>query len=179
LPENISIIGKCFDLKIFTVKFNKKQIATLVILGLLILVSFSNLFYPSAIDFEEKAAKEIAESILILQEIETLSIPLAENIPFLKSWASTYQRDFDKLLSYLNFSYLLLLLQYTLLKFSQWWVFKAILAVLFVGVLIPPLRSLSFKLLILGLIISPGLSVYTQFMSGAAHQMNLDLGSDL
>lgn len=160
-------------------KLTNNQIISLVILIALIVVSFTNLFYNAAIDFEEKAAKEIAESILILQEIESLSIPLAESIPLLKSWAGTYQHDFEKLLSYLNISYLLLLVQYTLLKLSHWWLFKAGLVLLFIGLFIPRTRDMSFKLLVLGLMISPGLSIYTQFMEATTHHLKLDTGHEL
>lgn len=155
------------------------QLVSRIILGVLIAISFTNLFQKSAIEFEEKAAKEIAESILILEEIESLSIPLAENIPFLKTWANTYEKDFDKLLSYLNISYLLLLVQFTLLKLSHWWLFKAALVLFFIGLFIPAYRGISFKLLVLGLIISPGLSIYTQFMSAASQQLKLDTGNEL
>ena len=157
----------------------KNQIISLVILGALIVLSFTNLFYNPAMDFEEKAAKEIAESILILQEIESLSIPLAESIPFLKSWAGSYQHDFEKLLSYLNISYLLLLVQFTLLKLSHWWLFKVGLLLLFIGLFVPRTRDMSFKLLVLGLMISPGLSIYTQFMAVATDHLKLDTGNEL
>lgn len=160
-------------------KLTRNQIISLVILATLIVISFTNLFYNSAIEFEEKVAKEIAESILILQEIESISIPLAESIPFLKSWAGSYQHDFEKLLSYLNFSYMLLLIQYTLLKLSHWWLFKVGLLLLFIGLFVPRTRNISFKLLVLGLIISPGLSIYTQFMAATTHQLKLDTGHEL
>lgn len=160
-------------------KRTKNQIIALVILGVLIIISFTNLFYKSSMDFEEKASKEVAESILILHEIESLSIPLAESIPFLKSWAGTYQHDFEKLLSYLHISYLLLLVQFTLLKLSHWWLFKAMLVLLFAGLFFPKWWNMSFKLLVLGLIISPGLSIYTQFMEATTHQLKLDTGGEL
>lgn len=155
------------------------QLITLIVSGLLILSAFTNLWYKEAVNFEENAAKEISESIVILHEIEALTIPLAENIPFLKNWAGAYQRDFDKLLTYLNFSSLLLLLQFTLLKLSHWWLFKLFLVFIFIGLFFAFSRGLCFKLLVLGLMISPGLSIYTQLMANITYHMELDMGADL
>ncbi len=160
-------------------KPTKNQIITLIILAVLIVISFTNLFYSSSMEFEEKAAKEVSESILILHEIESLSIPIAESIPFLKSWANSYQQDFEKLLTYLNISYLLLLVQFTLLKLSHWWLFKVLLVLLFAGLFVPGWRQMSFRILVLGLIISPGLGIYTQFMAAITHQLELDTGNEL
>lgn len=159
--------------------FLKKGYLPYLISGILILLSFFNPFYKSAISFEDKASKEISESIILLEEIETLSIPLAENIPFLKSWAHSYQNDFDKLLSYLNFADLLMLLQLGILKLSEWWVFKLILVLSFLGLFIHYTKGICKNLLIIGLLITPGLGIYTQFLSGLSNQMELDLGSDL
>lgn len=151
----------------------------LLIFGFLIILSFFNPFYNSSIAFEDNASKEITESILILEEIETLTIPLAENVPFLKSWAHTYENDFDKLLSYLNFADLLMLLQLGILKLSEWWLFKVILVLCFIGMFISQSKPICKKVLIIGLMITPGLGIYTQFMSGICHQMEMDLGSEL
>ncbi|MBN3582281.1 hypothetical protein JYB64_07760 [Algoriphagus aestuarii] len=63
-------------------KYINKENISLIVFGILIVLSFINPFYKSSIAFENKAAKEITESILILEEIESLTIPLAENVPF-------------------------------------------------------------------------------------------------
>jgi hypothetical protein len=155
------------------------QLITLIVSGLLILGAITNFWYNEAVNFEENAAKEISESIVILHEIEALTIPLAENIPFLKNWAGAYQTDFDKLLTYLNFSSLLMLLQFTLLKLSHWWLFKLFLVLMFIGLFFPFSKALCFNLLVLGLMISPGLSIYTQLMASTTYHMKLDMGADL
>lgn len=156
-----------------------KENISFILFGILIILSFFNPFYTSSLSFEEKAAKEITESILILEEIETLTIPLAENIPFLKSWAHTYETDFDKLLNYLNFADLLMLFQLGLLKLSEWWLFKAVLVFAFVGLFLNQTKAMSKNILIIGLMITPGLGIYTQFMSGISNQMEIDLGANL
>ncbi|MBN7816493.1 hypothetical protein [Algoriphagus pacificus] len=160
-------------------KIPSKDIIIKIVLAVFIIISFFNPFYSSSLAFEDNAAKEISESILILEEIETVTIPLAENIPFLKSWAHVYENDFDKLLSYLNFADLLLLLQLGLLKISEWWFFKILLIASFVGLFVPKIKGISLKLLFIGLLITPGLGIYTQLMSGISHQMEMDLGTDL
>ncbi|WP_296697927.1 hypothetical protein [Algoriphagus sp.] len=160
-------------------KFFTKEHIPFILFGILIILSFINPFYSSSITFEDKAAKEISESILILEEIETLSIPLAENVPFLKSWAHTYETDFDKLLNYINFANLLMLFQLGLLKLSEWWLFKGILILAFFGLFLNQTKALSKNILIIGLMITPGLGFYTQFMSGISNQMEIDLGADL
>lgn len=159
--------------------FFKKGYLPYLISGILILLSFFNPFYNSAISFEDKASKEISESILLLEEIETLTIPLAETIPFLKSWAHTYENDFDKLLSYLNFADLLMLLQLGILKLSEWWVFKLVLVISFLGLFNNYTKSICKNLLIIGLLITPGLGIYTQLLSSLSNQMEIDLGADL
>lgn len=160
-------------------KYLTKENISFFVFGILIVISFFNPFYNSSVAFEDKASKEITESILILEEIETLTIPLAENVPFLKSWAHTYENDFDKLLSYLNFSDLLMLLQLGILKLSEWWLFKAVLIIAFIGLFVKESKLISKNVLIVALMITPGLGIYTQFMSGITNQMEIDLGTEL
>ncbi|UZD24131.1 hypothetical protein PBT90_12125 [Algoriphagus halophytocola] len=157
----------------------KQQIGALSLFAVLIALSFTDFFHQSSVEFEEKSSKEITDSILIIEEIETLTIPLAESIPFVKSWASTYQQDFHTLVNYLSFADLLMVIQLTVLKISDWWLFKTIMVILFLGLFIPKIQKTCAALLILSLMISPGLGIYTKFMSGITHQMSLDLGTDL
>lgn len=156
-----------------------KQLGFLILFIVLILISFTNLFYQSSLSFEENSSKEITGSILIIEEIETLTIPIAESVPFLKSWASTYQDDFATLVNYLSFADLLMLFQLTILKVSEWWIFKVITVLLFAGLFIPKIRQICIGALILSLMISPGLRIYTQFMQGVTQHMSMDLGSEL
>lgn len=156
-----------------------KQIIAAIVIALLIAASFLNFLYKDALNFQNKASEEILGSVAVLSEIESLTIPLAESIPVVKDWAHTYEDDFNKLLNYMDFSSLLILIQLTLLKLSQWMVFKWAMVVLFAGLWIPAFRSVSLKLLILALMISPGLSIYTYTMQGVVKTMNMNLGSEL
>lgn len=151
----------------------------ILVFGIFILSSIFDIFYQSAINFEEQAAKEILLSKTALSELENLTIPIVEDIPFLKSWGSSYQVNFDKILSYLNLSALLILIQMTLLKLSHWWVFKFILVISFAGLFISETKVFAKKVVIIGLLISPGISVYTTFLSGVTQELSLDMGKKL
>ncbi|HAD97527.1 MAG TPA: hypothetical protein DCG19_08980 [Cryomorphaceae bacterium] len=156
-----------------------KRIIGAILLAILIAASFLNLFYKDALEFQNSASKEVLASVAILSEIEGLTIPLAESIPLLKDWAHTYEDDFNKLLNYLDISSMMILLQLTLLEISQWMLFKWAMVVLFIGLFIPALRSTSFKLLVLALMISPGLSIYTSAMQGVVKTVDMNLGGEL
>jgi hypothetical protein len=145
----------------------------------LILASLFDVFYESAVEFDDKAFKELVVTKSVLREIEGLSIPIAENIPFLKSWANSYQENFQKIIHYLDISSLFILIQLTLLKLSHWWVFKFLLVVGFLAIFLPQLKSIAKSLLIIGLLISPGLAIYTHFLAGVTHELSLDLGQEL
>ncbi|MBN3518968.1 hypothetical protein JYB62_03055 [Algoriphagus lutimaris] len=66
-----------------------------------------------------------------------------------------------------------------ILKLSEWWIFKLVLVLSFLGLFTNYTKSTCKNLLILGLLITPGLGIYTQFLSSLSSQMELDLGSDL
>lgn len=151
----------------------------ILVFGIFILSSIFDIFHQSAINFEEQAAKEILLSKTALSELENLTIPIVEDIPFLKSWGSSYQVNFDKILSYLNLSALLILIQMTLLKLSHWWVFKLILVISFAGLFFSQTKEFAKKVVIIGLLISPGISVYTTFLSGVTQELSLDMGKKL
>lgn len=151
----------------------------ILVFGIFIVSSIFNLFYQRAIDFEDQVAKEILLSKTALSELENLTIPIVEDIPFLKSWGSSYQVNFDKILSYLNLSALLILLQMTLLKLSHWWVFKLILVISFAGLFFSQTKEFAKKVVIIGLLISPGIAVYTTFLSRVTQELSLDMGKKL
>lgn len=151
----------------------------ILVFGIFILSSIFDIFYQRAINFEDQAAKEILLSKTALSELENLTIPIVEDIPFLKSWGSSYQVNFDKILSYLNLSALLILIQMTLLKLSHWWVFKLILVISFAGLFFSQTKEFAKKVVIIGLLISPGISVYTTFLSGVTQELSLDMGKKL
>lgn len=151
----------------------------ILVFGIFIVSSIFNLFYQRAIDFEDQAAKEILLSKTALSELENLTIPIVEDIPFLKSWGSSYQVNFDKILSYLNLSALLVLIQMTLLKLSHWWVFKLILVISFAGLFFSQTKEFTKKVVIIGLLISPGIAVFTTFLSGVTQELSLDMGKKL
>lgn len=151
----------------------------ILVFGIFIVSSIFNLFYQRAIDFEDQAAKEILLSKTALSELENITIPIVEDIPFLKSWGSSYQVSFDKILSYLNLSALLILIQMTLLKLSHWWVFKLILIISFAGLFFSQTKEFAKKVIIIGLLISPGIAVYTTFLSGVTQELSLDMGKKL
>lgn len=150
-----------------------------LVFGIFLIASIFNLFFQGAINFENQAAKEILLSKTALSELENITIPIVEDIPFLKSWGSSYQGDFDKILSYLNLSALLILIQMTLLKLSHWWIFKLILVVSFAGLFIKQTKEYAKKLIIIGLLISPGIAVYTIFLSNVTQELSLDMGKKL
>lgn len=147
--------------------------------GILILASFTDFFRDGAVSFTDKAATEITVSKTLLQEVETLTLPLAKEIPFLKSWANTYEKNFDKILSYLNLADLLILIQMTLIKLSHWWILKVALIVSFIGMFIPPVKTIAKRILIVGLLISPGLAIYTNVLSQVSQELKIDLGSEI
>lgn len=151
----------------------------ILVFGIFILSSIFDIFYQRAINFEDQAAKEILLSKTALSELENLTIPIVEDIPFLKSWGSSYQVNFDKILSYLNLSALLILIQMTLLKLSHWWVFKFILVISFAGLFISETKVFAKKVVIIGLLISPGIAVYTTLLSGVTQELSLDMGEKL
>lgn len=151
----------------------------ILVFGIFILSSIFDIFYQRAINFEDQAAKEILLSKTALSELENLTIPIVEDIPFLKSWGSSYQVNFDKILSYLNLSALLILIQMTLLKLSHWWVFKLILVISFAGLFISQTKEFAKKVVIIGLLISPGIAVYTTILSGVTQELSLDMGKKL
>ncbi|GMQ29586.1 hypothetical protein [Algoriphagus confluentis] len=156
-----------------------KQNWDALLFALVIALSFTQIFYSDAIEFEDSVAKELAISKAVLQEMDVLIFPAAESIPLVKSWFETYQGKFEKTLSYLDAAALMILIQQALLKLSHWWVFKAVLLLAFGGLFIQPIRIFSRNLLILGLLISPGLAIYTHFLQGVTHELQLDLGKDL
>jgi|GEM_PF-1890411 len=160
-------------------KSNHKPILILGGLALLIVLAFTNFTFGNAESFLSGASKELLASTAVLTEIETVTIPLAENIPFLKNWSYTYENDFDRLLNYLEIANILVLLQYSLLKISHWVVFKWLMVATFLGTLWPASRKTAFRLLVLFLMISPGLAIYSSLTSGIVKQTKLDLGQDL
>lgn len=151
----------------------------ILVFGIFILPSIFDIFYQRAINFEDQAAKEILLSKTALSELENLTIPIVEDIPFLKSWGSSYQVNFDKILSYLNLSALLILIQLTLLKLSHWWVFKLFLVISFAGLFFSQTKEFAKKVVIIGLLISPGIAVYTTLLSGVTQELSLDMGKKL
>ncbi|MDN3204815.1 hypothetical protein [Algoriphagus sediminis] len=150
-----------------------------ILAGLLILGSVTNVFLNYALSFENKAAEEITLATTALYELETVVLPLAESIPIIKSWGTGIERDFDSLLSYLNTADVIILIQMILLKISHWWVFKAILIICFAGLFIPSYQKLARKILIIGLLISPGIAMYTHSLAHVSQELSIDLGSDL
>ncbi len=156
-----------------------KHILAALVAALLIVASFLNLFYQPALEFQTQASKDVLASVAVLSEVEAATIPIAESIPLVKDWAHTYEDDFNKLLQYLDISSIMILLQLTLLELSRWMLFKWAMVVLFIGLWIPAIRSVCMKLLILALLISPGISIYTYAMQGVVKTMDMDLGSEL
>lgn len=159
--------------------FNHQRNYIYVGLGLLIIASFSNLLYDTAETFQSESSKELLTSAAIISQIEAIILPLAESIPFIKNWSYTFEDDFQKLLSYLEVANLLVLLQYSLLKISHWVVFKWITAAAFAAMFWHPIRLYAFRILILLLMISPGLNIYSSLSAGIVSQTNMDLGAEL
>ncbi len=150
-----------------------------ILAGILIIGSITNFFFGYALGFQNKAAEEITLAITALYELETVVLPLAESIPIIKSWGSGIERDFNSVLSYLNTADVIILIQMILLKISHWWVFKVILVICFAGLFLPDYNKLAKKLLIIGLLISPGIAMYSLSLAHVSHELNIDLGSEL
>ncbi|WP_215223657.1 hypothetical protein [Echinicola shivajiensis] len=148
-------------------------------LSLLIIASFSNLLYNTAETFQSESSKELLTSAAIISQIEAIILPLAESIPFIKNWSYTFEDDFQKLLSYLEVANLLVLLQYSLLKISHWVVFKWVTVAAFATMFWQPIRLYAFRILILLIMISPGLNIYSSLSAGIVSQTNMDLGAEL
>lgn len=157
----------------------KGRLIIFITFGILILIAFANVFYQDAYSFQKQALEEVSTSAIILTEIETLAIPLAEEIPLVKEWAHSFEKDFDKLLNYLNITSILVGLQLTILGISKWIFLKIIMVLLFIGLFFVKLRPISMKLLILCLILSPGLNIYTKLMQYTVHASEMDLGNEL
>ncbi|MDN3671110.1 hypothetical protein QWY93_17495 [Echinicola jeungdonensis] len=160
-------------------KRNYRLYLGLTILALLILASFFNLFYEGAQSFEKKVLENLLAGTLLVQEIEDLTIPLVESIPFLKGWGQAFEGNFEKLHNYLDLASILTLLQLSLLKISHWIVFKWTMILLFLGLFLTKYKPFCLKLLILFLMISPGLNIYSSLIRTIVHQTQMELGDEL
>ncbi len=156
-----------------------KKFLPALLFAILIIASFQNVFFEDAFQFQSKAAKEIVATTVVVAEIETLVLPLTESIPVLKGWATHYQNDFDKLLNYLEAGSLMIGLQVTLLALSKSLVLKWISVILFLGLFFAKTRSYAVPLLLLVLMISPGLNLYTKLMEATVEEAHFSLGADL
>ncbi|WP_186756752.1 hypothetical protein [Echinicola salinicaeni] len=159
--------------------FNHQRNYIYVGLGILVIASFFNLLYGTAESFQSQASKELLTSTAIISQIEAIILPLAESIPLIKNWSYTIEDDFQKLLSYLEVANILVLIQYSLLKLSHWMFFKWITLITFAALFWPPIRLYAFRILILLLMISPGLNIFSSLSAGIVSQTNIDLGTEL
>ncbi|MFC5048481.1 hypothetical protein ACFSTE_14075 [Aquimarina hainanensis] len=159
---------------------NKTRILIAFIAILLVLLSFHGHYHDKATACVKEVSSRMSESSTFITVIKkTISYVASEGIPVIKGYASNTVEDLTKIGDYLTVTEILIKIQTLLLAIFNLTIFKLIPLVFIVGLFLKNYKTIAFKLLLISLFLTPGLSIYVNTIHSIAIAVKIDLGIDL
>lgn len=152
------------------------QIIFLLLLGLV----FWGVLEKKAIDFVVSTEETSLTSLGLATEFMIESKALeSTKVPLLSGSFGGISEVFSKGIKWISHTSLILAIQILVLTITKTLVVKIIAAVLWVGVFIPKIRSICFKLLVIFILLNPGLPLFAVITESFAKEASINLGDDL
>ena len=156
---------------------NKSRILFYIIAGILITLSCFNVFEKKAFTFSRQVTERNLEFLEAVEDVKLVMEGMSDvDIPFVSGHTKDLNNSLDKTESYLLKSNAVSFVQLMVISISKSWLVKFILIGLFVLSLFPGVRVYFSKLLVLGLILVPGLSIFSVCVQTVAQHSSIDLG---
>ncbi len=156
----------------------KTKIGVAVISGLLLVLSFINLFSTNGLNFLVSTSEEMLVSLGILTDLKLVA-DATHSLPVLGTASNTVMSTLDKAFNYISLANAMVVAQIILLNLSKSFVFKSIGILCIIGLFIKKTSAHAYKILVMILLICPGLAIYINVLKYVSTEAQLDLGTSL
>lgn len=153
-----------------------KQVWVKIILGVFLVIAVTGVLEKASLSYIKGISEKNLGFLGLVLEIKLILSGITDFVPFLKEHNGTLSESLEKAERYLLFVNVISLVQLMILELSKAWLVKMVLVVLFLASFFKPSASLSTKLLILILAISPGLQVFSVTMNQLSKTTSIDYG---
>lgn len=153
------------------IKKNKNEICLSLILGLFCILGMFDFYNSNAIAYIESNFSFALSNMGIVAGLKIICgiLPLSDGISDI----------LDKIFNFFFLANLLIGIEYVLLLVNKIFIFKILLIVFFVLHLMPRLRSMATKILIILLFFNPGLNIYVNLIKIISDEANMHLESEI
>ena len=153
-----------------------KQIWVKVIFCALVIIAITGVLEKNSLSYIKDISEKNLGFLGLVLEIKLILSGITDFVPFLKEHNGTLSESLEKAEHYLLVVNVVSLVQLMLLELSKVWLFKVVLAVLFLATFLKPSKNLSTKFLILFLAVSPGLQIFSVTMHQISKTSSIDYG---
>ncbi|MEM7296782.1 MAG: hypothetical protein AAF391_00780 [Bacteroidota bacterium] len=148
--------------------------------ALLVILSFFSFLNSGAQDFLVGSSEKLLESLTIVTELKIAAhTGSSSHIPIVSGMAKGLGDSLDRVFNYLLLSNALITSQIIILNLSKSFLFKLIAFACIGGLFFKRFHSISYKALIICLMINPGLLLYVSALNYMSQEAKLDLGVSL
>jgi hypothetical protein len=155
----------------------KSTIFYVSIVSVLLGISIYGLFENSATQFINGVLANNLEFLAAVEEVKLIMAGIHSiNLPFVSGHSGTILSSLNKAESFLLVTNVITFLQVMIISLSKSWILKGILVVLFGLSFVKKLKKITTKFLLIGLALSPGLSMYTVAVKELSTRSSIDYG---
>ena len=166
--------------QLLAMQFQKKITFLHILLLILIIVAFSNLFHAHLNSYLTTTLEKITGSLAFVTEFKHVALAgSSSHIPLVSGGSQGLASTLDKATNYLALADGLVALQLILINLSKSLLIKLIMVVFFVGLFFERYKSFCLKALVLLLLLNPGLAIYTSTVRYVSAEAKLSDGNEL
>lgn len=156
----------------------KMKIGISLITVLLFGLSFIQIFSQHALAFLTTTSEDTLLSLGMITDLKSLT-DASHAIPVLGKVSDSSISSLNKAFNYLSLANALIIAQIIILNLSQSLLFKTIGIFCITGLFFNKTNQLAYKCLILILMISPGIAIFTNVIEYVSNEAKLNLGTNL